>query len=94
MFKVNDRVICISNYGGNSRIVGEQGTVTRVVVCDCDEYSFLSVQFDKLINGHDCGGTCKEGHGWQFCIASLDKYLQKINKGFLPCTHRGFLCSK
>ena len=57
-FNVGDRVRCISKH--ESYLLDRVGTVK---VLDGVSPS-VGVEFDDKFYGHDCNGTCKEGHGW------------------------------
>lgn len=53
-FAVGDRVVCWLR----GELEGKEGTV-------CVEgYVSSGVAFDDDIQGHDCRGECKDGHGW------------------------------
>lgn len=67
-FKVGDRVKVKKNTVIlNIRTVGECGTVKKLLT---DNY--YSVEFDKFVDGHDCCGYAKEGHGWNCAEDALD----------------------
>lgn len=67
-FKVGDRVKVKKNTViPNIRTVGECGTVKKLLT---DNY--YSVEFDKFVDGHDCCGYAKEGHGWNCAEDALD----------------------
>ena len=67
-FKVGDRVKVKKDIVTlNRRTVGKCGTVKELFM---DNY--CSVEFDKFVGGHDCGGFAKEGHGWNFVEDALD----------------------
>lgn len=67
-FKVGDRVKVKKDIVTiNRRTVGKCGTVKELLT---DNY--CSVEFDKFVGGHDCGGFAKEGHGWNFVEDALD----------------------
>lgn len=65
-FKVGDRVECISNECWNRPLVGKLGTVVRTT-----GIGTVGVAFDDDIDGHNCGGRCKNGHGWALQARSL-----------------------
>lgn len=59
-FHVGDRVMCTAktyqiNYGD-----------TGVICCEKREEGsgLIRVRWDKLFDGHSCGGNCEKGHGW------------------------------
>lgn len=67
-FKVGDRVKVKKDIITlNRNTVGECGTVKKLLT---DNY--CSVEFDKFVCGHDCGGFAKEGHGWNCAEDVLD----------------------
>lgn len=67
-FKVGDRVKVKKDIVTiNRRTVWKCGTVKELLT---DNY--CSVEFDKFVGGHDCGGFAKEGHGWNFVEDALD----------------------
>ena len=69
-YNIGDRVRCIDDFDGNSLVLNATGTI--VAVLD-DGYS---VEFDCNVEGHTCGGTAKDGHGWyldKYCIALLEE---------------------
>lgn len=57
-FKVGDRVRAIKDYDGNDHIVNQTGTVIVGGV------HHAGVEFDKAVNGHDCGGRGKHNYCW------------------------------
>ena len=86
-FKIGDRVKHINRYGvGSQGIVGLVGTV----VTQRGNHSVYGVEFDKHIEGHDCDGESRMGHGWNVCddeIVHVEK--STVGKSFLefnwPC---------
>jgi hypothetical protein len=59
-FKVEDRVEFI---GDTKKIKkGYKGTIVHFWNIEND--TVLDIEWDKNVNGHDCGGTVKAGHGW------------------------------
>lgn len=67
-FKVGDRVkVKKDTITLNINTVGECGTVKELLT---DNY--CSVEFDKFVGGHNCGGFAKEGHGWNCAEDVLD----------------------
>ncbi len=46
---------------------GECGTVKKILT-----NNNYSVEFDKFVNGHDCYGLAKDGHGWNVTEDKLD----------------------
>ena len=69
--KIGDKIVCVMH---SSYLSGKTGTVVRIFTWKTDLYA--SVEFDEHINGHDCGGLTKEGHGLNISI----KYLKLLNK--------------
>jgi hypothetical protein len=69
-YKNGDRII-ITDFAGNDNIkIGDKGTI-----CDVPE----GIYFDKHIEGHDCGGHCRSGHGWYVqtgCFKKLERQLE------------------
>lgn len=66
--KVGDRVkVKKDTITINRNIAGECGTVKKLLM---DNY--CAVEFDKFVDGHDCGGFTKEGHGWNCVEDALD----------------------
>ena len=67
-FKIGDRVIVSRPYGRWSFVNRMVGTI----VCFDDYYG---VEFDKGVDGHDCGGNCKNRlHGLWFKECDLKLY--------------------
>lgn len=67
-FKVGDRVKVKKNTVTlNIITVGECGTVKELLT---DNY--CAVEFDKFVDGHDCCGCAKDGHGWNCAEDALD----------------------
>lgn len=66
-FKVGDRVRCVSKYDCDP--VGKVGTVKVVE----DAVSSIGVEFDDNVDGHTCGESCKDGHGWWLRSDELKK---------------------
>lgn len=69
-FKVGDRVRCIAAHDGNSRIVGQKGTVRSVE----DSLDIVAVEFDNYVDGHDLESfcRCKYGYGWNVAPEKLE----------------------
>lgn len=59
--RVGDRVVCKAPTDGNKRIVGMHG---RVIAEKMKPTTYLGVEFDKFIDGHDCGKKGKIGYCW------------------------------
>lgn len=67
-FKVGDRVKVKNDiFTLNRRTVGKCGTVKELLTDNC-----CSVEFDEFVDGHDCNGFAKEGHGWNHAEDALD----------------------
>ena len=59
-FEVGDRVVAIAEHDDNTSIIGVAGTVLAV-----ESYGTYAVEYDERIsNGHDLNGKCKDGYGW------------------------------
>lgn len=69
-FKVGDRVRCIAAHDGNSRIVGQKGTVRSVG----DSLNIVAVEFDNYVYGHELQSfcRCKYGYGWNVAAHKLE----------------------
>lgn len=66
-FKVGDRVkVKKDAITLNINTVGECGTVKKLLDNSC------SVEFDKFVRGHNCGGFAKDGYGWNCAEDALD----------------------
>jgi hypothetical protein len=57
-FKKGDKVKCMEEHSGMKNIVGMTGTV--IVVGPIA----IGVRFDMKMGGHDLGGGCPNGYGW------------------------------
>lgn len=67
-FNVGDRVKVKKNTATvNKKTVGECGTVKELLT---DNY--CAVEFDKFVDGNDCCGCAKDGHGWNCAEDALD----------------------
>jgi len=67
-FKVGDRVKAFATWDENSKIKGVCGTVLRA-----DEKDFsVGIRFEKKIGGHDLGGICPNGYGWNTGVEVLE----------------------
>lgn len=74
-FKVGDRVkVKKDTITINRNTVGECGTVKELLT---DNY--CSVEFDKFVGGHNCGGFAKEGHGWN-CVEDVLDLVKTQNE--------------
>lgn len=65
-FHIGDRVVIAQDYpdGNDNLVCGVEGTVVGYHGEICDDI-WYSVEFDEAFDGgHDCGGTAREGHGW------------------------------
>lgn len=70
MFNVGDRVYLRDNKYvddcGNTH-AGDTGTI-----CWTDSNGLnVGVEFDRYVEGHDCGGACKYGYGWYIDLDDL-----------------------
>lgn len=64
VFKVGDRVVCVEATDGNRYTVGKHGRVIRVRPEEGKHGHDVSVEFDKDVCGHSCGGNGKWGYCW------------------------------
>ena len=71
-FKVGDRVKCVNDGILRKPIVGKLGTIVVSGANGCD----YGVEFDDYINGHSCGYSCKNGHGW-YCNGNMLELVTK-----------------
>lgn len=66
-FKVNDLIIVTNDDSMGKELKGHIG---RIVSAEkhksryCNGFEKYGIEFDEYINGHSCGGKCKDGHGW------------------------------
>lgn len=70
-FDIGDKVVIINDHpdGNPDLVCGVIGTITEVPDMEGDWYS---VDYDiEFEGGHDCGGVCRDGHGWR----TPEKYL-------------------
>ena len=69
-FKVGDRVQCIAAHDGNTKIVGQKGTVRSVG----DSLDIVAVEFDNYVDGHELQSfcRCKYGYGWNVAAHKLE----------------------
>ena len=67
LFKVGDRVVLLgvgSRFCGNAHMTpGIKGTVA-IVYNQSDPKSFVGVEWDNPVDGHDCNGACEKYKGW------------------------------
>lgn len=59
--RVGDRVVCQAPTDGNQKIVRMHG---RVITDKIETTTYLGVEFDKFIDGHNCGLKGKMGYCW------------------------------
>lgn len=64
-FHVGDRVCCaVECPDGNKRLhIGMTGTIVNVEPMISSRPLYY-VCWDDNVSGHDCGGHCAPGHGW------------------------------
>ena len=76
-FKVGDRFVGINDSYriGDNRDISIKGLKGKIVGEDTD--GWVGVEFEKDIEGHDCDGNAKDGHGWYL---SPQGNLKKIIK--------------
>ena len=77
-FKVGDRVKCICNYGEGS-VVGDTGTVIGG-----DGWTVYVEWDESRPCRHDCGGRCKDYHGWNVPDENLEILYEVTDFGTLP----------
>lgn len=68
-YAVNDRIIGVSEYDGNTNIVGVAGTILAL-----EGEGRYAVEFDENIGGHDLEGRCANGFGWHTNGECLEPY--------------------
>ena len=73
-FNIGQRVICIALMQNRFEAVNKVGTVIDIT----HNGRLIGVEFDEYINGHDCGGKCKNGYGWRFYPAFLKPYYDPL----------------
>jgi hypothetical protein len=59
--KIGTRVKIIGNIDGNGSLLGMMATIKKA-----DKYMDgydIALAFDENIQGHECGGVCKNGYG-------------------------------
>jgi hypothetical protein len=59
-FKVGDRVVVVAKSVDGKFLKGNEGVITQIN----KNYGGISVEFDKDIDGHNCGGSTKDNRGW------------------------------
>jgi hypothetical protein len=86
-YKVGDRVKHQYQHG-----VGHGGNMNRVgTVVSVKPHDVYGIDFDEHMNGHDCNGRAREGHGWNCYEVELELIPKgnTIGKSFLefnwPC---------
>ena len=73
-FKIGDRVICIQDGIWNIK-KGMKGTIVYID-------KIIGVEWDTLINSHNCGGRCKNGKGYYISDNKI-KLLKQTLKSLL-----------
>lgn len=68
--KVGNRVKLIRK--NNNLILGSVGTIVEIG-------SALSVDWDDFIQGHDCNGLARMGHGWNVNFSAVELIEEYIN---------------
>lgn len=65
-YEVGDHVICLDTTSVIGVNAGETGVVVDIQPNNLQPNKYMiGVCWDKKVrNRHDCGGTCKKGHGW------------------------------
>jgi len=80
MFKVGDRVKSTVSVGKYSA-KGVHGTIVAINNEDAE------IEFDEFIDGHDCGGTVKNGYGWIVFLKYLEVEDTTKSSGYKKCKH-------
>lgn len=75
-FRVGDKVKAIRPIDEKKCLVGKKG-----IIC-CITSSGIGIEFiEKFLGGHDCGHTCKNGHGrYTYNANTIIKYTDKIQE--------------
>lgn len=83
-FKIGDFALIISKPGTKPLLPWAVGKVGTVCYITGEEKDWFGIDFGEPIKlGHSCGGNCKDGHGYNFPIVSLEKMIpvkEMINK--------------
>lgn len=76
-FEVGDRVEAIIDHieGNETLFMGDAGTVVKV----WDGGNTVGVCWDSPVKGgHECGGYCERGYGWNVHTRNLKKSSQEM----------------
>lgn len=75
MLKIGDRVVCVKDEFMGANLINKKGVIIII------EREFVGVKFDKHMDGHTCGGLCKNGYGWSLpsCYLRLENINRRIN---------------
>lgn len=81
-YKVGDRVrLLIDNpYGNYALFAGDEGVIVGSELDD-DQQS-LFVDWLRDVRGHDCGGLCEYGHGWNLCRNEVELVIPEPDFDF------------
>lgn len=73
MLEIGDRVRLIKNFPGNIQdlYAGDEGTI--VDLRNDWGFPWASIRFDRYVDGHDCGGKCEDGYGWNIDVNDVEK---------------------
>ena len=69
-----DRVVLIEDNPDNNKhlVIGDEGTVCKLWKGN-DISIWVDVEWDKSFpEGHNCDGTCEDGHGWKVHADLID----------------------
>ena len=60
-FQIGDRIEAVVDHidGHGLLMTGDQGVIVYILPT-----GRLKVRWDRYIRGHDCGGLCDNGYGW------------------------------
>ena len=64
MLKVGDRVEAIVDHIERNGVLLKGDTGTVCVLHGGDGSHGVGIEWDKACGGHDCGGHCEHGYGW------------------------------
>jgi len=81
-FEIGDRVKAIKPHDGKYAIVGVKGTI-REILEGHQEGKYARVEYDDNVGGHNLGGVCEDGYGWDTtldCLEPLSHKRKLINK--------------
>lgn len=70
-FQVGDRVVCVSKQGYGQLVFNKEGVVCYVSK-NFHPNMLIGVRWDDYVGGHNCGGSCDFGHGYNVAINCLE----------------------